>query len=187
MAKPDERLAGTSEKPLTISALGRRFGLSRSTLLYYDRLGLLVPSARTVAGYRLYSVADIGRLNRIMALRAAGMPLEHIQAVLDSRSSVTDLLQQQLFTVNQQMQLLSEQQAVLLAMLGQSASAGMPSRLSKAAWTELFRSVGMSDDDMWRWHAAFEQSRPEAHQVFLQSLGITADEIVGIRQRSRSA
>lgn len=155
--------------------------------MYYDKLRLLSPSARTEAGYRLYSAADIERLARIMELRAAGMPLEHIQAVLDSRSSLGSLLQQQLLAVNDQMQLLREQQAVLLAMLGQSGEQGMPMRLSKQAWTELFRRIGMSDDDMWRWHAAFEQSRPEAHQAFLASLGIAADEIVQIRQRSRDA
>lgn len=185
MATADERLARAAEKPLTITALGRRFGLSRSTLLYYDRIGLLSPQARTNAGYRLYATADIERLKRIMALRAAGMPLEHIGSVLDSRSSLAELLQQQLLAVNAQMHLLCEQQAVLLTMLGQSGEPGLPSTLSKAAWTEMFRSIGMTDADMWRWHAAFERSRPEAHQAFLASLGISALEITQIRTRSR--
>ena len=184
MAKLDERLAGSAKQPLTITALARRFDLSRSTLLYYDKLGLLSPSARTDAGYRLYSVADIDRLSRIVELRAAGMPLERIQSVLDSRSSLGDLLQQQLLAVNAQMQLLREQQAVLLSMLGQSGEQGMPTHLSKQAWTDMFRSIGMSDDDMWRWHAAFEQSRPGAHQRFLESLGIANDEIARIRKRA---
>lgn len=186
MAKPDERLARPAEQPLTITALARRYGLSRSSLLYYDRIGLLSPSARTEAGYRLYSRADIERLERIMALRAAGMPLESIQQVLESRSSLTSVLQQQLLTVSQQLRLLQEQQQVLLAMLGQAGEVGMPSRLSKAAWTEMFRSIGMSDEDMWRWHAAFEQSRPDAHQAFLVSLGIKPDEIASIRKRART-
>ena len=187
MASSDERLVRPAEQPLTITALGRRFGLSRSTLLYYDKLGLLRPSARTPAGYRLYSVADIDRLKRIVELRAAGMPLEHIHAVLDSRSSLSGLLQQQLLAVNEQMQMLREQQVVLLTMLGQAGEASMPSRLSKEAWTAMFRSIGMTDDDMWRWHAAFEQSRPEAHQQFLLSLGIAPPEVASIRNRSRAA
>ena len=187
MAKFDERLASSAEQPLTITTLARRFGLSRSTLLYYDKLGLLSPSARTEAGYRLYSVADTGRLQRIVELRAAGLPLEHIQAVLQHQSSLSSLLQQQLLAVSAQMQLLREQQAVLLTMLGQAGDIGVPSGLSKAAWTEMFRSIGMSDDDMWRWHAAFEQSRPAAHQTFLESLGITGDEIARIRKRAAAA
>jgi len=41
-----------------IRELAGLFGLSRSTLLYYDRIGLLSPSARSESGYRLYSAAD---------------------------------------------------------------------------------------------------------------------------------
>jgi len=36
-----------------ITELARKHGLSRSTLLYYDRIGLLTPSGRSEAGYRL--------------------------------------------------------------------------------------------------------------------------------------
>ena len=42
-------------KTYSISKLARACGLSRSTLLYYDRLGLLPPSGRTGSGYRCYS------------------------------------------------------------------------------------------------------------------------------------
>ena len=74
-------------KPLTISALGRRFGLSRSTLLYYDRIGLLSPSSRSVAGYRCYNDQDAKRLEMIQTFRLAGVPLSGIQVLLDQRSS----------------------------------------------------------------------------------------------------
>ena len=40
---------------LTIGKLARKFDLSRSTLLYYDRIGLLKPSGRTRANYRVYT------------------------------------------------------------------------------------------------------------------------------------
>ena len=46
---------------LTISQVASRFGLSRSTLLYYDTIGLLSPSLRSRANYRLYSPADVER------------------------------------------------------------------------------------------------------------------------------
>jgi len=67
----------------TIRALAQQFGLSRSTLLYYDRLGLLRPDYRTAARHRLYSPADEARLARICQLRAAGLPLREIDAVLE--------------------------------------------------------------------------------------------------------
>jgi DNA-binding transcriptional MerR regulator len=49
----------------TIGRIARIFGLSRSTLLYYDSIGLLTPTGRSDAGYRLYSEDDRKRLERI--------------------------------------------------------------------------------------------------------------------------
>ena len=46
----------------TVSKIAQRFGLSRSTLLYYDRIGLLSPSGRSPGDYRLYDQADCDRL-----------------------------------------------------------------------------------------------------------------------------
>ena len=51
----------------------------------------------------------------------------------------------------------------------------------------MFRSIGMTDDDMQRWHAHFERSMPEAHQDFLESLGLDAAEVKRIRAWSASA
>ncbi|MGE3549916.1 MAG: MerR family transcriptional regulator, partial [Geobacter sp.] len=65
-----------------ITQLAEQFGLSRSTLLYYDRIGLLSPSGRSEAGYRQYSPADRARLESICSLRRAGMDIEGIRAIL---------------------------------------------------------------------------------------------------------
>ena len=65
----------------TISQLGAMFGLSRSTLLYYDSLGLLRPSARSEAGYRLYSDDDCTRMRQIVLFRGLGVPLSKIAAL----------------------------------------------------------------------------------------------------------
>ena len=69
-------------KSYSISALAREQGLSRSTLLYYDRIGLLRPQSRSEANYRYYGEEQRQRqrLRQIGALRAAGMTLEEIPA-----------------------------------------------------------------------------------------------------------
>lgn len=67
----------------TISALGRRFGLSRSTLLYYDRIGLLRPGGRSAKAYRHYGEAEVARLEQICLYRRAGVPLAEIRRLLD--------------------------------------------------------------------------------------------------------
>lgn len=63
---------------LTPGVLARRVGLSRSTLLYYDRIGLLRPSRRTLSRYRQYSEKDVQRLEQICTLRKTGLRLKDI-------------------------------------------------------------------------------------------------------------
>jgi MerR family transcriptional regulator, thiopeptide resistance regulator len=56
--------------------------VSVRTLRFYDKAGLLSPSRRTEAGYRLYSDADLVRLQQILALKFLGFSLDEIRAVL---------------------------------------------------------------------------------------------------------
>ena len=49
----------------TTKQLCAKAGLSRSALLYYDSLGLVSPSARSQANYRLYFDDDMRRLERV--------------------------------------------------------------------------------------------------------------------------
>ncbi|HLJ65996.1 MAG TPA: MerR family transcriptional regulator [Chloroflexota bacterium] len=66
-----------------VGEVARRSGLSVRTLHHYDDLGLLSPAHRSEAGYRLYSAADVARLQQIMSLRELGLPLEEIRTLLD--------------------------------------------------------------------------------------------------------
>ena len=68
----------------TISAMSSKSGLSRSALLYYDRLGLLKPFRRSRSGYRLYSSAEVDRLEQICLFRQMGIPLKEMRKLLDS-------------------------------------------------------------------------------------------------------
>ncbi|PYT27006.1 MAG: hypothetical protein DMG57_19745 [Acidobacteria bacterium] len=56
------------------------------TLHHYDRLGLLKPSRRTDAGYRLYNENDLVRLEQIIVLKFLGLPLKRIQELLDRKA-----------------------------------------------------------------------------------------------------
>ncbi|MCB0194397.1 MAG: MerR family transcriptional regulator [Anaerolineae bacterium] len=170
----------------TIGQVGELAQLSRSTLLYYDRIGLLPPSNKSPAGYRLYSEADLARLERIRTYRAAGLSLERIGELLraDNADDLTHALEARLIALNQEIQQLREQQRLVLDLLGQAHYIIQGRVLDKSAWTALLREAGLDDAAMLRWHQAFEQSLPEAHQDFLESLGLDASEIVHIRQLS---
>ncbi|MGD1895438.1 MAG: MerR family transcriptional regulator [Phormidesmis sp.] len=71
-------------KLLQVGELAKQTGLSIRTLRYYDEIGLLVPSHRTEAEYRLYSEADIARLQQILSLRQLGFALKEIHECLEN-------------------------------------------------------------------------------------------------------
>lgn len=171
----------------TVGRLARRFGLSRSTLLYYDRIGLLSPSARSAADYRLYAEEDVVRLEKILLYREVGLPLEAIGALLDSSGagSVGEALERRLEAIQAEVGSLRRQQEVILRLLQGGETVRRARTLDKAAWVALLRATGLDDEDMWRWHAEFERMAPEAHREFLESLGIDEEEIETIRTRSR--
>ncbi|MEY2934451.1 MAG: hypothetical protein RL033_5200 [Pseudomonadota bacterium] len=66
-----------------VKQVGLLTGLSVRTLHHYDELGLLVPSQRSNAGYRLYDDSDLLRLQQILIQRELGLPLEEIRRCLD--------------------------------------------------------------------------------------------------------
>lgn len=74
-------------KTYTIGQLARLGGVSTKTLRHYERIGLLQPSKRSDAGYRLYSESDGRRLAEILAYREVGMLLKEITQMLGENSN----------------------------------------------------------------------------------------------------
>lgn len=166
---------------LTVSALAKRFGLSRSTLLHYHRIHLFKPTGRSAGGYRVYGPDAVTRLGRIIELRAAGLPLRTIKRVLDAHTPLAEVLEEQIGVLNRQVSALRTQQRVVLSLLQLSSKQTGKRTLSKETWTDMFRAIGMSDAEMRQWHANFEKNMPDAHADFLHSLGLEAEEIRRIR------
>ena len=71
------------EPALTVGRVACLSGTTVRTLHHYEDIGLLVPSGRSAAGYRLYAGADIDRLTRILYYRELGFPLDAIARLLD--------------------------------------------------------------------------------------------------------
>lgn len=65
-----------------IGEVAEHTGLTRRTLRHYDELGLLVPSGRSGADYRLYDEADLLRLLQIQTLKALGLGLPEVADAL---------------------------------------------------------------------------------------------------------
>jgi DNA-binding transcriptional MerR regulator len=64
---------------LTISEVAERTGLSRHTLRYYERDGLMLSVGRAGSGHRRYSERDLGWIELISKLRGTGMPIREVR------------------------------------------------------------------------------------------------------------
>ena len=168
-----------------ITQLARQFGLSRSTLLYYDQIGLLSPSGRSEAGYRIYSPGDRERLGAVSSFRKAGLSIEEIRSIMaTSPDAEQAVLQRRLRAIGEEIEALQAQQRLLATMLKVQSGGELPGRVDKETWVEMLRCAGMDDQAMEQWHAEFERRAPQAHYAFLLSLGINEQEAQLIRHRS---
>ena len=174
---------------LTISQLARRFGLSRSTLLYYDSIGLLEPTTGGDGEYRRYSEQDAERLQQICTFREAGLRLKAIKRLLESagKESPTALagaLERRLEEINGEIAGLQRQQRVIVGLLQRPELLEGAGVMNKETWVSLLDASGFSAEDMRRWHVEFERNAPEKHERFLAFLGLSAGEVEQIRSWS---
>ena len=89
---------------IQVGELAKRAGITVRTLHHYEQTGLLLPSARSAAGYRLYNLADVQRLHMIQALAKAGLELAEIRDFLEQRSlSLAELLDGQITLLDKQL------------------------------------------------------------------------------------
>ena len=85
----------TATVELTVGQVAGTFGVTVRTLHHYDAVGLVVPSARTPAGYRLYTGADLTRLASVVTYRRLGLSLDEVQALLDGDGTPEEHLRRQ--------------------------------------------------------------------------------------------
>ena len=173
---------------LTVSKLARLCGLSRTTVLYYESIGLLKPVRRGAGRYRAYSETDISRLRQICAWRHAGLKLDDIQTIISpalaarSGSDVSAVLKRRLMELEAEIEAKRNQQKSILLFLREKET-----QMTKEKWTSIMSAAGLSDEDMRRWHGEFERAAPEDHREFLEYLHIPRTEIETIREWSRKA
>lgn len=79
----------------TVGEVADDYGITVRTLHHYDSIGLLEPSERSLAGYRLYTRADLARLARIVVYRRLEVPLEQIRELLDGDTDAVEQLKRQ--------------------------------------------------------------------------------------------
>lgn len=68
---------------MTVGQVAALVGVSVRTLHHWDQIGLVHPSGRTFADYRVYSADDVTRIQRVLVYREAGFPLAEVGRLLD--------------------------------------------------------------------------------------------------------
>jgi MerR family transcriptional regulator, thiopeptide resistance regulator len=146
---------------LTVGQVAGRFQITVRTLHHYDEIGLLTPGERTGAGYRLYTAADITRLQHIVVYRRLGFALEEIALLLAHPDSVRQHLRRQRAAVANRLEEMRELVAAIDTAL-EKESTGM--KLTRKEQQELFGN-GYSDEyaaeaeQRWGDTEAWAQSR----------------------------
>ena len=144
---------------IQVGELARRAGMTVRTLHHYEQTGLLMPSARSTAGYRLYNLAAVQRLHMIKALTQTGLELATIKDYLDQDSfSLSDLLVQQISTLDKQLRAVSTLRERLVQLRDELACGNEPDLES---WLQTLELMKMYD----RWFSPQElQALPFAEQ-----------------------
>ena len=73
----------------TVGQVAAEVGTTVRALHHYDEVGLVRPSRRSSAGYRVYDDADVDRLRQVLTYRALGLSLEDVRRVLDDPAADT--------------------------------------------------------------------------------------------------
>ncbi|MCX2792806.1 MerR family transcriptional regulator [Vibrio sp. Sgm 5] len=166
---------------LTVTQLARECGLSRTTILYYEREGLLAPAHRSENGYRWYGEKEMQRLKTISSYRSYGLPISSIRTLLAQKGkSQAEILKDHFSELEREIQNLRSQQKAIVVLL-QEPQLIEDNIVTKERWVQIMQAAGFSENDMVTWHQKFEEMEPAEHQKFLESLGIEQDEIVRIR------
>ena len=96
---------------MTVGEVAKKMGVTVRTLQYYDREGLLSPSAESEGGRRLYADKDVIKLHQILSLKHLGFSLDDIKnrlTALDTPAQVAQALAQQAAEIRGKMDALAE-------------------------------------------------------------------------------
>lgn len=166
---------------LTVTRLAKSCNLARSTVLYYESIGLLRPPRRSDGNYRVYATKDLDRLRQICTYRDAGLTLGDIRSLLNApRNDAQGVLEKRMVEIGRAIERMREHQRAIARLLN-SREMRKERMITKEKWTSIMSGAGFSEEDMRRWHQEFEKTAPSEHQEFLEFLHIPAAEIKTIR------
>ncbi|BDY06293.1 MerR family transcriptional regulator [Ferrimonas sp. YFM] len=142
-----------------ISQLAKRAGLARSTLLYYEKLGLLT-GRRGDNGYRYYDDRDLQRLRLIQQLHAGNLSLRECKQILESGLD-RQLLADRLAQLEEEIRAKTQARNLMQALLGDNP------------------------EGLRQFHQQLETQAPDAHTQWLRAEGLDETNALRLRWLSR--
>ncbi|OAN11097.1 methyltransferase [Photobacterium jeanii] len=140
-----------------ISQLAELVGLSRTTLLYYEKIGL-IKGQRLKNGYRSYSETDLQRLRLMQRLQAGGLTLKECQACLNAKVE-REVLVERLRQLDHEIEQKQQSRQLLAALLGETP--------------------------LTEWHESLDEVAPDAHLNWLMTQGFSEKEALHLRWLSK--
>lgn len=139
------------KKFLTVGELAQLMGTTVRTLQYYDREGLLKPSALSEGGRRLYSAKDMVKLHQILSFKYLGFSLEEIKSnlfTLDNPQQVALALEQQQKTLEAQIEGLQEACQALRALHTEVVAI---QEVDFSKYAEIIELLKIGNENYWVW------------------------------------
>ncbi|HZH27382.1 MAG TPA: MerR family transcriptional regulator [Azospirillaceae bacterium] len=142
-----------SDTLYSIGELSRRTGLTVKTIRYYSDQGIVPPTDRSPAGYRLYGLDALARLDLARTLRDLGLDLATVRKVLDREASIPEVAEAHADALDVQIQTLRLRRAVLRAVARRGPTTleiDLMHRLATLSQSEQRRLVTDFIDDAFR-------------------------------------
>lgn len=155
----------------SISQTCQFVGISRSTLLYYERIGLVSPKRNPISGYRDYSQDDAHTLVLIRQLKKAGFSLKEASSIVEGVLDAESILKQ-FYRLDSEIQELKVAHEIVRSLVVHST--GKPP------------SIESHPNPAGIWHSELEKVAGEAHAKWLKRLGFDDKEQLYIRWVTRN-
>lgn len=117
----------------SIGELARRTGLTVKTIRFYSDRGIVAPTDRNPAGYRLYSIDAVARLDLVRTLRELGLDLPTIRKVVDRELSLPEVAAAHAEALAVQIRVLRLRRAVLTAVAERGSTPEETERMHQLA------------------------------------------------------
>lgn len=119
-------------KAMTVADVMQATGLSRMTLRYYEKMGLLKPKRMAANGYRIYESEDLERLEFIFRTKKAGFTIREIRGLLDLKKKAgatcrlgQDMANEQIRRIDDQISALQDVRSTLAEFAAECESVGL--------------------------------------------------------------